>query len=141
MARSLSDTPERGLPSSTLANHLQAHLQAQGADMGELERRLAEIDAEPSFIVEAEGDGWFRVDLDAIRSLLIEANAPPAREDSSGLWLLATHGENVESGQPLARVRAPAPSQPTLRLRLAAALRVDSGPSPAPRLPITESLP
>ena len=140
MARSLSDTPERVLPSSTLANRLQAHLEAQGTDMGALERRLAEIDAEPSFIVEAEGDGWLRVDLDAIRSLLIEANAAPGREDSSGLWLLATHGETVESGQPLARVRAQAPSQSTLRLRLAAALRVVSWPSLAPRLPITESL-
>lgn len=92
---------------------LTQHLKAQGSDFQHFEDVAAQAEAGHTRLVVAPHSGYFFPNIPGLRDILVQAqNAYKSVQptvtfpDPLGLILLATAGEQVEEGQPLASVRA-----------------------------------
>lgn len=101
-----TDRPTR----SDLRAVFESNLVAQGASWAAFESRCEEVLSQPVTILRADVGGFARIDLSAIRDVLVEAQRAASIgrvfSDPCGVKLAVRQGSPVEPGQELLRVRA-----------------------------------
>jgi thymidine phosphorylase len=107
-----TDANSQDLPSSksldVVREAFEAHLEAQGATMGDFLERVEDVYSTPRITLHAEGTGALRLDLARLRDVLVAAQADAdhcAFPDPAGLRLLIRPGNPVIVGEPIAAVR------------------------------------
>ena len=87
----------------------EMHLVAQGTSLDAYHRRLARLAAHPRVTVRAKQSGYLGVDMNSIRTTLVDcqhkAETKDYYPDPIGVRLLVEPGTYVESGTPIAIIR------------------------------------
>lgn len=94
-----------------LAGIFAANLEQQGASIDSFARKVTVTQAQPTMTLMAKSDGYLTVDLNGIRSVLVDCQTAAesrteAFSDPCGLTLVVHHGTLVQKGDALARIRA-----------------------------------
>lgn len=113
---------------------LQSHLEAQGASLDALQRRITAVIAAPRRTVVALESGVLDVDLGGIRAAIVRVQGGSGGDpfnDPAGIELLVCPGKTVSKGDDLALLRCERESeQGTFESEIARALVVESKKMP-----------
>ena len=95
---------------SALRKIFADNLMAQGSSIREFSLRVDEVRGSTKETIRARSSGHVRIDIPQLRHLLVQTQASSSSgrtsfADPCGIELLCRPGQEVEAGQPIARVR------------------------------------
>ena len=109
-------------PPNELCSAFKDNIEAQGSSFEQFTDRVEELRKAPSFEYYSSGSGVLTIKLEVLRDAVIHfqksRQADEDFPDPVGVELIANHGENVDKGDLIARVRAPEKKQQSVRMRL-----------------------